>query len=102
MGTTYRRRAEFSFKSRPELDVLLTRLEQDMPLLLERYPHPADFWSHYATITDKILTDTAAEDDQLVCTRLSAILDAHGLVSRDDIDQLGHTHPGDGDKRTQN
>ena len=103
MGSVQRRRPEFSFKSRPELDTLLTKLEQDLPQLLKQYPDPSDFWPHYATVTDKILVATGAEDDRYVCTRLDAILGAHGLVPRDDIDRPCYVaHPDDSGRRAPN
>lgn len=103
MGSVQRRRPEFTFKGRPELDSLLAKLEQDLPQLLKRFPHPNDFWPQYAMVADNILAATGAEDDQYVCTRLSTILDKHGLVARDDIDQPCYAmHPDDSGSRAPN
>ena len=103
MGSVQRRRAEFTFKSRPQLDSLLTTLDQDLPQLLKQYPDPDDFWPHYAAVTDKLLSATGAEDDRYVCMRLDDILSAHGLAPPDDIDQSCYsTHADDSGIRAPN
>jgi len=85
MNIARKRRAEFLFKSRADLDVMLTNIAQQIPSLLKQHPNPSDFWPRFAVWSDEILAATGAEDDQYVCLKLDAILSANGLVPRDDI-----------------
>jgi hypothetical protein len=72
-------RPQAAFKTRDELTVLLTELDDGVPQLIAHYPDSADFMPLFADRADAIARHADAVDHAWLLDRVTALLKKNGL-----------------------